>query len=328
MAHMYGLSCEFLLEFCNGNHIFFLTRTPSPTLIEEAFSEIHPAIIISVPLIIEKIVRKSIFPLIQTNRVKLLMNTPVINKKVKQRICEMVKNIFGGNAYEMIIGGAPMNHEIEKFFHEIGFPITMGYGTTETAPMITYSDWHNYIPGSCGTPFYNMEVKILSTNPQNIPGEIITRGPNTMQGYYKNMDATKAVLDEEGWFHTGDLATMSEDGHIFICGRIKNMILGANGQNIYPEEIENKLNSMAMVSESIIIQKNEKLIGLVHPDLEEVQSLGFSNEDLINIMEQNRKQLNNSLPTFCKVNCIKICDTEFEKTPKKSIKRYLYQDAV
>lgn len=328
MAHMYGLSCEFLMEICSGNHIFFLTRQPSPTLISEAFAEIHPALIVSVPLVIEKIIRKIVFPVVQTNKMKLLMNMPVINKKVNERVCELVKEVFGGNAYEIIVGGAGMSHEIEEFLQCIGFPYTMGYGTTETAPMITYSDWKDYDLGSCGTPFRGMEVKVVSKDPANIPGEIICKGPNVMQGYYKNPEATKAVIDEDGWFHTGDLATMSEDGHIYICGRIKNMLLGANGQNIYPEEIENKLNSMAMVSESIIIQKNEKLIGLVHPDLDEVQSMGFSNDDLCKIMEQNRKELNNTLPAYCKINSIMLHKTEFEKTPKKSIKRYLYKDAI
>lgn len=328
MAHMYGLSCEFLLEFCAGNHIFFLTRLPSPTLIQEAFAEIHPAIIVSVPLIIEKIVRKKIFPIIQNNRVKLLMNMPVVKKKVNEKICEMVKEVFGGNAYEILVGGAGMNKEIEKFFHDINFPFTIGYGTTETAPMITYSDWKDHITGSCGTAFKGMQVKVLSENPATIPGEIVTKGPNVMTGYYKNPEASKAVLDENGWFHTGDLGTMDADGNLFINGRIKNMLLGANGQNIYPEEIEDKLNSMAMVNESIILQKGNTLVGLVHPDLDEAHNLGFNDNDLQDVMEQNRKELNDILPAFCKVSKILLHEKEFEKTPKKSIKRYLYQDAI
>ena len=328
MAHMYGMMVEFIIEFCYGNHIFFLTRLPSPSFIAEAFAELHPAVVISVPLVVEKIVRKNIFPVVQSNRMKLLLNMPLINKKVKERICGMVREVFGGNLYEIMVGGAGLNKEVEEFFVNIGFPITMGYGTTETAPMITYSDWKDFVPGSCGKTVKHMEVKIMSPDPQNIPGEIITRGLNVMQGYYKNEEATRAVIDDKGWFHTGDLGTMSADGHVFINGRIKNMLLGANGQNIYPEEIENRLNSMAMVSESIIIQKDDKLVGLVHPDLEEAGSLGFSTEDLESIMAQNLAELNNQLPVYCRISHIVLHEEEFEKTPKKSIKRYLYQEGV
>ena len=257
---------------------------------------------------------------------KLLMNMPIINKKVKEKICDMVKNAFGGNLYEIVIGGAGLNKEIENFLTDINFPITMGYGTTETAPLITFSDWKDFVPGSCGTPVSHMEVKILSSDPKKIPGEIITSGLNVMIGYYKNEEATKNVIDENGWYHTGDLGTMDEYGHVFINGRIKNMLLSANGQNIYPEEIEDKLNSMAMVNESLIVQNGDKLVGLVNPDLDEVQSMGFSNDDLEKIMEQNRNELNSSLPPFCKLSEIRLYKKEFEKTPKKSIKRYLYQN--
>lgn len=328
MAHMYGLSCEFILEFCLGNHIYFLTRLPSPSVIQEAFTDIHPAVIVSVPLIIEKIIRKNIFPKIQTNIMKLLMNMPVINKKVKEKILDLVKAEFGTNMYEIIVGGAGLNKEIEDFLLSIGFPITVGYGTTETAPMITFSDCNDFIGGSCGTAVKNMEVKIVSEDPHNIAGEIITCGQNVMTGYYKNQEATNAVIDDNGWFHTGDLATMNETGHIFIRGRKKNMLLGSNGQNIYPEEIENKLNSMAMVNESLIVQREERLVGLIHPDLEEANSMGLSMEDIENIMEQNRKELNAMLPSFAKISAIKLLEEEFAKTPKKSIKRYLYQNAI
>ena len=328
MGHMYGMVCEFILEFCLGNHTYFLTRLPSPTIIQQAFTEIRPAIIVAVPLIVEKIVRKNVFPKIQTNMYKLLMNMPVISKKVKERILDIVRTEFGGNMYEVIVGGAGLNKEIEDFLVNIGFPITMGYGTTETAPLITYTDWHDFQTRSCGTPVKNMEVKIVSNDPENIPGEIITRGLNGMLGYYKNEEATKAVIDNEGWYHTGDLATMSADGHVFIRGRIKNMLLGANGQNVYPEEIENKLNSMTLVSECLILQKEEKLIALVHPDYEEAETMGFSGEDLQSIMEQNRGNLNDMLPSFSKISAIQLHEEEFAKTPKKSIKRYLYQDAI
>ena len=328
MAHMYGLMVEFLFGINHGCHLFFLTRLPSPTLIQQAFADIKPAVIIAVPLIVEKIIRKKIFPLIERKPVHLLMNMPMINKRVKQRILEAVRNVFGGNMYEIVVGGAALNKEVESFLREINFPITMGYGTTETAPLITFSDHNDFVPGSCGTPVYNMEVKIASPDPENIPGEIITKGMNVMQGYYKNTEATKAVIDEDGWFHTGDLATMSSDGHVFIRGRIKNMLLGANGQNVYPEEIEDKLNSLPFVNESIILQKGQKLIGLVHPDMEEIKALGFTTEELQGIMEENRQQLNSMMPPFCKLSGIKILYEEFAKTPKKSIKRYLYQDAV
>lgn len=254
------------------------------------------------------------------------MNMPVISKKVKEKICERVRNIFGGNMYEVIVGGAGLNPEVEGFLCSIGFPITMGYGTTETAPMITYSDTSDFQAGSCGTPVRHMDVKILSDDPENIPGEIVTRGINVMKGYYKNEEATSAVLDSDGWYHTGDLATMSADGHVFIRGRIKNMLLGSNGQNVYPEEIENRLNSMAMVNESLIVQDGDKLVGLVHPDMDEAQSMGFTNKDLEDIMEQNRLELNALLPPFCKLSAIELREEEFEKTPKKSIKRYLYQN--
>ena len=326
MAHMYGMMCEFIFEFCFGNHIYFLTRLPSPSLIAEACKEVKPAIIISVPLVVEKIIRKNIFPQIQNKPIRVLLNMPVISKKVKERICQKVREAFGGNLYEVMVGGAALNKEIEEFLTTIGFPITMGYGTTETAPMITYSDYKDFINGSCGTPVQHMEVKIASNDPNNIAGEIIAKGLNLMLGYYKNEQATNAVIDKDGWFHTGDLATMSPDGHIFIRGRIKNMVLGGNGQNIYPEEIEDKLNSMTLVYESLIIQKGDKLIGLVHPELEEAKSLGFSTEDLDNIMEQNRCKLNTLLPPFCRISSIRLHENEFEKTPKKSIKRYLYQN--
>ena len=328
MAHMYGLTCEFLCEFIFGNHLFFLTRLPSPTFIAQACADIKPAMVVAVPMVIEKIIRKKIFPKIQSQPMHLLMNMPVINRKIKDRIRQDVLDVLGGNLYEVLVGGAGLNPEIERFLTNIGFPITMGYGTTETGPMITYSDYHDFENGSCGTAVINMEVKILSPDPENIPGEIVTRGDNVMNGYFKNPEATKAVLDDEGWFHTGDLATMSADGHVFIRGRIKNMLLGANGQNIYPEEIENKLNSMTMVNESLVIQHGDKLVGLVHPDMETAHSLGLNDNDIYEIMEQNRVELNKTLPSFSKISTVKIHPEEFAKTPKKSIKRYLYQNAV
>ena len=328
MAHMYGLMTEFLFNIVLGNHIFFLTRLPSPTLISEALSEIKPDILYAVPLVVDKIVRKEVFPHIQTNRARLLMNMPVINKRIKEKVREFVLRKFGERPCEVVVGGAPLNKEIENFFISVGFPIAMGYGTTETAPLITFAHQDNYVAGSCGGAVKHMEVKVLSDDPENVAGELVCRGINVMKGYYKNQEATDAVIDKDGWFHTGDLATMAADGHIFVRGRSKNMLLGPNGQNIYPEEIEDKLNSMAMVNESIVIQSDDKLVALVHPDMEEVNNLGFTDEDLENIMEQNRKELNMQIPSFAKVSRIKLHNQEFEKTAKKSIKRYLYQNAI
>ena len=325
MAHMYGMAVEFIFPFVHGCHLFFLTRLPSPAIIAQAFADIHPAIVISVPLVVEKIIRKMVFPKIQNNKVRLLWNMPVINKKVRERICQMVMEAFGGNAYEVMTGGAALNQEIESFLKSIDFPLTSGYGATECAPLITYSDWRDFQPGSCGTPVSHMEVKILSPDPENIPGEIVARGTNVMLGYYKNEEATREAIDSEGWYHTGDLATMSADGNVFIRGRIKNMLLGANGQNVYPEEIEDKLNSMAMVNESLIVQRGDKLVGLVFPDFDEAHAMGFNDSDIESVMEQNRKELNEQLPPFCHLSAIQLQNEEFAKTPKKSIKRYMYK---
>ncbi|MBW4768205.1 AMP-binding protein [Hoylesella nanceiensis] len=325
MAHMYGMMFEFLFEFLIGCHIYFLTRIPSPAIIAQAFAEVKPAVIIAVPLVIEKIIRKKVFPKIQNNLMKLLLNMPVVSKKVNQKICEEVKNAFGGRFYEIIVGGAAFNQEIENFLHKINFPYTVGYGTTECAPIIAYSDYNDFVPGSCGKAVVHMQVEIESSDPQNIPGEIIVKGLNVMLGYYKNEEATNQVLDSNGWYHTGDLGIMDKDGNIFIKGRSKNMLLGSNGQNIYPEEIEDKLNSLALVGESIVLQREEKLIALVHPDMEEAESMGFSIDDIQKVMAQNLQTLNEMMPGYSKVSDIILHEEEFEKTPKKSIKRYLYK---
>ncbi len=323
MAHMYGLAIEFIFGFCNGCHLFFLNRLPSPTLIAKAFTEIQPTLVVSVPLIIEKIIRKKVFPIIQTNKMKLLLAMPIVSSKVKTRICQQVYEAFGGRAYEVIVGGAPLSKEVEQFLMSIGFPITVGYGATECAPLISYRDYKEFAASSCGCPVDDMEVRILSDNPQNIPGEIITRGKHVMLGYYKNEEATRQVIDEEGWYHTGDLGTMDADGNIFIRGRLKSMLLGASGQNIYPEEIEDKLNSMPMVSESLVIQEQDKLVALVYPDQDEI--VNFGQEELEAVMDQNRENLNAQLPAYSRISRIVLRDEEFQKTPKKSIKRYLYQ---
>lgn len=322
MAHMYGLAIEFLYGFCRGCHLYYLTRLPSPAIIADAFATVRPNIVVAVPLIVEKIIRKRVFPKIQTNGIRLLLQMPVVSKKVKEKICEQVYQAFGGRAYEIIVGGAPLSREVEQFLQSIGFPITVGYGTTECAPLISYSDYKDFISSSCGTVVDHMEVRIDSDN-ANTPGEILARGTNVMLGYFKNPEATAAAIDNEGWYHTGDLGTMNESGHIFIRGRIKNMLLGASGQNIYPEEIEDKLNSMPMVNECIVVQRGNKLVALVHPDSDEV--VNFTADELQHIMEQNRQQLNEQLPAYSRITTIELQEEEFAKTPKKSIKRYLYK---
>ena len=324
MAHMYGMAFEFLFEFIKGCHIFYLTRIPSPAIIAAAFADIKPVVIISVPLIIEKIIRKKVFPKIQDPKMKLLLKMPGINNKVYDKICAQVTQAFGGNFYEVIIGGAAFSQEVERFLHRVGFHYTVGYGATECAPIIGYEDYKNFAPGSCGKAALHMQVKILSADPQNVPGEIICKGPNVMLGYYKNEEATKASIDNDGWFHTGDLGTMDAEGNIFIKGRSKNMLLGSNGQNIYPEEIEDKLNSMSLVSESVVIQEGNTLVGLVFPDYDTAQAMGLNKDDLKDVMEQNRKELNTVLPAYCHLSEIRIHEEEFEKTPKRSIKRFLY----
>ena len=324
MAHMYGMAFEFIFEFIKGCHIFYLTRIPSPAIIAEAFGRIKPAVIIAVPLVIEKIIRKKVFPKIQNNRMRMLLHMPVISKKVKEKICDQVTNAFGGNFYEVIIGGAAFNQEVERFLHSVGFKYTVGYGATECAPIICYEDYKNFVPGSCGKAALHMMVRIDSPDPENVPGEILAKGPNVMLGYYKNEEATKQTIDENGWYHSGDLGTMDGDGNVFIKGRSKNMLLGASGQNIYPEEIEDKLNSLALVAESVVVQKGDKLVALVYPDFDEAQSLNLGRSELEEIMEQNRQELNAMVPAYSKVSEIRIHEEEFEKTPKKSIKRFLY----
>ena len=325
MAHMYGMAFEFIFEFLHGCHIYYLTRIPSPAIIAQAFSDVRPQIIIAVPLVIEKIIRKKGFPKLQTGTVRLLRNLPIINKKVEEKICEQVKQAFGGRFYEVIIGGAAFNQEVEQFLHRINFPYTVGYGTTECAPIICYSDYQSFVPGSCGRAVIHMEVKIDSPDPANVPGEILARGTNVMLGYYKNEEATRQTIDNEGWYHTGDLGTMDAYGNVFIKGRSKNMLLGPSGQNIYPEEIEDKLNSMPLVVESMVVQRDTKLVGLVYPDYEEAKNQGLAQSDIEAQMQQNLQDLNLVQPAYCKLTAIEIQDKEFEKTPKKSIKRYMYK---
>ena len=314
MAHMYGMAFEFIFEFLHGCHVYYLNRVPSPAIIAQALAEIKPVIVI-----------KKVFPKIQNNRMRLLLQMPVISKKVREMICQEVLKAFGGKMYEVIIGGAALNQEVERFLKRIDFPYTVGYGATECAPIICYSDWKTFAQGSCGRAALHQQVEIDSPDPRRIPGEILTKGPNVMLGYYKNQEATEETIDRNGWYHTGDLGTMDVHGNVFINGRSKNMLLGPNGQNIYPEEIEDKLNSMTMVVESIVVQRDNKLVALVYPDFDEAKGMNFSADDIKNIMEQNRNGLNEMLPAYEKISEIIIQKEEFEKTPKKSIKRYLYQ---
>ena len=325
MAHMYGMAFEFIFEFLQGCHIFYLTRIPSPAIIAQAFADVQPQIIIAVPLVIEKIIRKKVFPKLQTGKVRLLRNIPLINKKVEEKICEQVKQAFGGKFYEIIIGGAAFNQEVEQFLHRINFPYTVGYGATECAPIICYADYQSFVPGSCGRAVVHMEVKIDSPDPANVPGEILARGTNVMIGYYKNEEATRQTIDKDGWYHTGDLGTMDSYGNVFIKGRSKNMLLGPSGQNIYPEEIEDRLNSMPLVVESVVVQRDTKLVGLVYPDFDEAKNMGIGKADIEAQMQQNMQDLNATQPAYCKLSAIEIQNTEFEKTPKKSIKRYMYK---
>ena len=328
MAHTFGMSFEFLYEFVVGCHVYFLTRVPSPKIIAQAFADIKPRIVIAVPLVVEKIIKKKVLPQLEKNIwAQLMLNLPFLSDIVKKRICEQVTNGFGGNFIEVIIGGAPLNKEIESFLHSLNFRYTVGYGMTECAPIISYEGWEKYKPYSCGKAAPRMEIKIDSEDPQHVPGEIMVKGMNVMLGYYKNEEATKAVMTPDGWLHTGDLGVLDAEGNLTIRGRSKNMILGAGGQNIYPEEIEGQLNSMPYVSESIVIQQDDKLVGLVYPDFDQANKDGIANGKMSTVMEENRVLLNQKLPGYCQISKIKIFYEEFEKTPKKSIKRYLYQNA-
>ena len=327
MAHMYGLAFEFLYEVSIGVHIFFLTRMPSPKIIFQAFSDVKPNLVVAVPLIIEKIIKKNILPKLETPTMKLLMKLPFINDKIRAGIRQKMIDAFGGNFYEVIIGGAAFNQEIEQFLQSIHFPYTVGYGMTECGPIIAYEDWKRYKPGSCGKAAPRMELKIASKDPENIVGEIYCKGENVMKGYFKNPEATKEVLDKDGWLRTGDLGIIDKEGNLTIKGRSKNMLLGPSGQNIYPEEIEDKLNNMPYVSESIIVQQaDNKLVALIYPEFDLALSQGIDEKGLLKLMDENRVTLNAELPAYSQISRVKIYQEEFEKTPKKSIKRFLYQD--
>ena len=328
MAHMYGLAFEFLYQFCAGVQVFFLTRMPSPKIILQAFAEVKPSLVIAVPLIIEKIIKKNVLPKLETPTMKFLMHVPLVSDKIREKVREQLMSAFGGEFYEIVVGGAAFNQEIEAFMRSIDFPYTVGYGMTECAPLICYEDWKKFKAGSCGKAVANMEVKVLSADPANIPGEIICRGDNVMLGYYKNEEANKEVLDADGWMHTGDLGVIDENGYVTIRGRSKNMLLGPSGQNIYPEEIEDKLNNMPYVNESIVIQALDgKLAALIYPDFELAFANGMSEKQVEEQMEANRVAVNAQIAAYEQIARVKIYHEEFEKTPKKSIKRFLYQEA-
>ncbi len=323
MAHMYGLQFEVIFEFIRGIHIHFLTRIPSPKIIAEAFARVKPDIIISVPLIIEKVYKTKLKPIVDKKSMKVLLRTPVIDTIIKNKILTTLTESFGGKFYEIIIGGSAFNREVETFFKKIGFPHTVGYGMTECGPIICYADWKNHKLGSCGKAVPRMEVKIDSPDETKITGEILVRGANVMMGYYKNEEATKAVLTEDGWLHTGDLGIKDKEGNVYIKGRSKNMILGASGQNIYPEEIEDLLNSMELVNESLVKEENGKLVALVYLDQDyiDTRNITLSQEEIIN---QIKTQANSSLAAYEQLSAIYLQEEEFEKTPKRSIKRYIY----
>jgi len=324
LAHAYGCAFEFLWPFNLGCHVTFLTKTPSPQIILKAFAEIKPRLVLAVPLIMEKIYKKQILPVINKSSIKMLLKVPLLDKVIETKVKKKLMDAFGGNFHEVVIGGAPLSKEVEEFLYKIRFPFSIGYGMTECAPLISYANWDKTRLGSAGKVVDNMEIKIDSDDPGKIAGEIMVRGENVMKGYYKNPEATKATLEPDGWMHTGDLGLLDKDGFVFIKGRNKSMILGASGQNIYPEEIEARFNNLDFVQESLIVEKDGRLIALIYPDYELADKKGLTDKDLREVFEKHRKYLNETLPAYMSVASTNIFSEEFEKTPKKSIKRFLY----
>ncbi len=324
LAHAFGCAFEFLMPFAKGCHITFLTRIPSPNIILKAFGEIKPRLVLSVPLIIEKIYKKQLLPKISSPATKILMAIPLLNRIVFRKINKKLSEVFGGNFIEIVIGGAALNPEVESLLRKIKFRYTVGYGMTECGPLISYSGWKTNPKGSCGKTINYLEVKIDSSNPQNEPGEILIRGENVMEGYYKNPEATSKTLID-GWLHSGDLGVMDKRGFIHIMGRSKSMILGPSGQNIYPEEIEARLNNLPYIQEALIVEQKGKLVGLIYPDYESMQQHGLGDNDIEPVLEQHRVEINKHLPQYSQVAKLTIHNQEFEKTPKKSIKRFMYQ---
>lgn len=327
MGHVFGMVYDFLYGFSAGAHIYFLTRMPSPKIISQSFSEIKPRVISCVPLIVEKIIKKDILPKVDSKIGKLLLKVPIVNDKIKSLARQAAMEIFGGNFDEIIIGGSPFNAEVEAFLKKIGFPYTIAYGMTECGPIICSSRWDTLKLASCGKATTRMEVRIDSPDPKTHAGEIVCRGANMMLGYYKNPEATAQIIDVNGWLHTGDLGVMDEEGYVTVRGRSKNMLLTSSGQNIYPEEIESKLNNMPYVAESLIVLQHDKLVALIYPDFDDAFAHGLQQNDIQKAMEVNRVELNQQLPNYCQISKIKIHFEEFEKTAKKSIKRFMYQEA-
>lgn len=325
LGHIFGLVFDFLYGITKGAHLWFLTRMPSPKIIAESFAVIRPRVIACVPLIVEKIFKKNILPKVDNKLGKLLLNLPIISDKIKEQIRQQAMEVFGGNFIEIVIGGAPFNPEVEAFLRKINFPYTIAYGMTECAPLICHSRWDEILYTSCGKTVANMETKVISEDPERIPGELVCRGMNVMLGYYKDESATAQTIDKDGWLHTGDMAIKDANGNIFIKGRCKNMLLTASGQNIYPEEIEARLNNMPYVNESLVILKENKLVALVYPDNEDAFSQGMNKKQLEEALELNRIELNKVLPAYSQITQVKLYPEEFEKTAKKSIKRFLYQ---
>lgn len=325
LAHMYGLVIEMIHPLVKGCHIYFLTKLPSPKVIMDAFATVHPKLIVSVPLILEKIIKTKVFPLLEKPLMKLMMKVPGLDDKLLSKIKSKLQETFGGQLQEFIIGGAALNKDVETFLRKIKFPFTVGYGMTECAPLISYAPWAENQQGSCGQIVDRMEAKINSDAPASNAGELLVRGDNVMLGYYKNPEATSAAFTDDGWLRTGDLCTLDNNGFLYIRGRSKNMILGPSGQNIYPEEIEQQLNNMPYVSESLIVEENNRLVALIYPDIENGQKQGLSFIDLTKLMKDNITTLNKDLPSFSQIESVKVLQEEFEKTPKRSIKRYLYQ---
>ena len=327
MGHVFGMVYDFLYGFSAGAHIYFLTRMPSPKIIAQSFAEIKPRVISCVPLIVEKIIKKDILPRVDSKIGKLLLKVPIVNDKIKSLARQAAMEIFGGNFDEIIIGGAPFNAEVEAFLKKIGFPYTIAYGMTECGPIICSSRWETLKLASCGKATTRMEVRIDSPDPKTHAGEIVCRGMNMLLGYYKNPDATAQIIDANGWLHTGDLGTIDDEGYVTVRGRSKNLLLTSSGQNIYPEEIESKLNNMPYVAESLIVLQHDKLVALIYPDFDDAFAHGLQQADIIKVMEANRVELNQQLPNYSQISKVKIHFEEFEKTAKKSIKRFMYQEA-
>lgn len=324
LAHMFGLSIEMLHPLSKGCHLHFLTRVPSPKIIMDAFAKTHPRLIVTVPLVLEKIIKTKVFPLLDKPVMKLLMTVPFVNDRLLGKIKAKLNEAFGGELFEIIVGGAALNVDVEKFLRRINFPYTVGYGMTECAPLISYAGHEENRPGSCGRPTDNVEIMVDSPDPENVAGELLVRGANVMLGYYKNPEETEMAL-RDGWLHTGDICNVDSDGFIYIRGRNKNMILGPSGQNIYPEEIEQKLNNLPYVNESIVIERDGKIIALVHPDYDLAQSQGLTDDDIKKQMDDNIAALNKEIPAYSQVAAVEIHEEEFEKTPKRSIRRFLYK---